>query len=130
MENCNHQPSGDEKIKEFVKLCCAWNTSPKLALWTSVTAITLFAKVLWHCTSVVIFTLHELRSILTLFNYSQCLHKCGLQHVCSVYVPSFYSDPSICHNRASVGFIDIKSGIHCCHIRFCYLLIQIFSIYC
>jgi len=33
------------KLKEFAKLCCACNTSPKLALRTLVTAVTLHVDI-------------------------------------------------------------------------------------
>jgi len=45
-------PQMMRKLTEFANMCCTRNTSPKLALWTSVTAVTLLntsnGSFLWH----------------------------------------------------------------------------------
>ena len=41
-------PQVTRKLKEFATMCCPCNTSPKLALRTSVTVVTLYLFVCWE----------------------------------------------------------------------------------
>jgi len=41
-----NKPQVTRKLKEFAKMCCACNTSPKLVLQTSVTAVMLLVTII------------------------------------------------------------------------------------